>query len=524
MDFDKYFKKDVDGAYNLHFLNKDKLSIYEIREIFSVYGNILAINVTRDETGFRFVKYGTLHETIACLKGLKDGSKIQLLPEKSKIKDRKSYRNSNDENLLNDGGNCTNKTFNGNDRSDISNTFQNSMHNHRPIPNVTNDNSSALDRKSSVSSRQTFMENNSLDTIDYGKYYKITKDGSYSVHFANKKNLASEFIKDTFSSYGTITSIYDGGNVNGLKVITYKTLDEVINCIKGLQNDSQIYLLPEKNKSAGESRTTNQNSLNRWQASRTEDISQKTFNTDKQFNSNSTHNENNKQEKLSEYIEKPIYNIRACDFNKFDGADNFSDSTCNSRHDKSNNDATKYKNMSPQMFDEKYSFLRQHKSINNEDYSRVMRKKQEGTKLDSSTMIEVDKNRRFSTHDQKMPMLVSNTEIKLKEFDVMSNSSLSNETRSLSKIVYIPMQEIIVANIHKNYGIHYILHLFEKYSPISATIVLTISETNIRYCHVYFKTVQDAVAVEEEFDNFDLYGQNLIVLRKSRLIDETICE
>ncbi|XP_018406163.1 PREDICTED: uncharacterized protein LOC108782387 [Cyphomyrmex costatus] len=447
MDFDKYFKKDVDGAYNLHFLNKDKLSIYEIREIFSVYGNILAINVTRDETGFRFVKYGTLHETIACLKGLKDGSKIQLLPEKSKIKDRKSYRNSNDENLLNDGGNCTNKTFNGNDRSDISNTFQNSMHNHRPIPNVTNDNSSALDRKSSVSSRQTFMENNSLDTIDYGKYYKITKDGSYSVHFANKKNLASEFIKDTFSSYGTITSIYDGGNVNGLKVITYKTLDE-----------------------------------------------------------------------------KPIYNIRACDFNKFDGADNFSDSTCNSRHDKSNNDATKYKNMSPQMFDEKYSFLRQHKSINNEDYSRVMRKKQEGTKLDSSTMIEVDKNRRFSTHDQKMPMLVSNTEIKLKEFDVMSNSSLSNETRSLSKIVYIPMQEIIVANIHKNYGIHYILHLFEKYSPISATIVLTISETNIRYCHVYFKTVQDAVAVEEEFDNFDLYGQNLIVLRKSRLIDETICE
>jgi len=138
------------------------------------------------------------------------------------------------------------------------------------------------------------------------------------------------------------------------------------------------------------------------------------------------------------------------------------------------------------------------------------------------THTKMDRNMRINTHDYKMPALISDTEMKSKESDAMSNSSLSNETKkSSSKIVFIPMQEIIVANIHSKYGVHYILHLFEKYSPISATLVKTIPETDIRYCHVYFKSAQDAEAVEEVFDNFDLFGKNLIVLRKSRLLDET---
>ncbi|EGI59310.1 PREDICTED: uncharacterized protein LOC105151992 [Acromyrmex echinatior] len=521
MDFDKYIKEDPEGVYNLHFLNKDKLTVYEIKQIFSIYGNVLGVNVTKDETGFRFIKYGSLDETIACIKGLQD-SKIQLLLERSKIKDRKTNRKDfNSENLSNNGGNSTHKIFNENNgSSDILNTSQNSIYNHKFISNVTKENSSVFDEKSSLFSRQTSKENNSSVTMDYEKYYRTTKDGGFSVHFANKKGLSSEYIKDTFSSYGTVVSIYEGGGSNGLKIINYKTLDEVINCLKGLQNDSQISLLPQKDKLGSEAKATNQNSSNQWQAAKMEDISQKMFSTDEQFDSNSTHHEDNKQEKLSEYRGKPFYSSRNFDSNKFQG-NNFLDTARNSGHDyKYNADEIKQKNAGFQTFDETYSFPKQN-PINNEDYNQVMRKKQEDTKLYSSMKTEtdskIDKNRRFGIHDQKMPILVSDAKMKPKEFDV---TSTLNKTTNSSKIVYIPMQDIIVANIHQNYGVHYILHLFEKFSPVSATVVKTISKTNIRYCHIYFKTVQDAIAVEEEFDNFDLFGKNLIVLRESRLINE----
>ncbi|XP_018368904.1 PREDICTED: uncharacterized protein LOC108764963 isoform X1 [Trachymyrmex cornetzi] len=523
MDFDKYIKEEPEGVYNLHFLNKDKLTVYEIRQIFSVFGNVLGVNVTKDETGFRFIKYGTLDETIACIKGLQDSSKIQLLLEKSKMKDRKisNRKDFNGENLSNNGGNSTHKIFKENNGSNnVLNTSVNSIYNHKFISNITKENSSVFDEKSSLSSKQISKENISSVTMDYEKYYRTTK-GGFSVHFANKKGLSSEYIKDTFSSYGTVVSIYEKGTPNGLKVISYKTLDEVINCLKGLQNDSQISLLPQKDKLGSEAKATNQNSSNQWQAAKMEDTSQKMFSTDEQFDSNSTHHENNKQEKLLEYRGKPFYSSRNFDSNKFQG-NNFLDIARNSGHDyKYNADEIKQKNTGSQTFDEIHLSSEHQNPINNEDYNQVMRKKQEDTKLypvmKTETDNKIDKNRRFGIHDQQMPMLVSDAEMKLKEFDVISTL---NKTRNSSKIVNIPMQDIIVANIHQNYGVHYILHLFEKFSPISATVVKTISKTNIRYCHIYFKTVQDAVAVEEEFDNFDLSGKNLIVLRESRLIND----
>ncbi|XP_076161256.1 uncharacterized protein LOC143143647 [Ptiloglossa arizonensis] len=84
----------------------------------------------------------------------------------------------------------------------------------------------------------------------------------------------------------------------------------------------------------------------------------------------------------------------------------------------------------------------------------------------------------------------------------------------------IPAQEIIVANVHPNLGIHYILHLLEKYNPISVSLMMTIPRTGIRYCHVYFKTFEEALAAEREFDTHNLSGNNLIVLRSQKLMKE----
>lgn len=540
MDYEKYYKKDQEGFYHLHFLNKNRLNSSEIRNIFSSYGKVIRVNFSKDETGYTFVQYKSLQETVRCLDGLKDSSTIQLLPERSKINNfnkksikrdssqqqesikENSFRkvfsseeqlNSNstyDKNLPNSRENLTrirpSNEYNGfNNFSDIDS--QNSMH--KPNVNVMRSNEldlPILDRKSSLSSRQqtsmeTFTQNFTDSTMDYEKYYRISKD-NYTVHFVNKKGLSSEQICELFSPYGDVSSIYAGGDNNRLRFVSYRTVEEVMKCLKGLQNSNVISILPQKDK-MGETKTADQRSLNQWQAARIEDTSQRTFSTGKQFDLNSIHNESS-----SENGKWLNHDTKTCDLDKCKDNNYFPNTASHSSRQncKFNENEIRY-------------------PTNNERYDHVIREKQQRTKLYPSkieTDTEIDKNVGISTYDYKIPALISDTETKSIESDAMSDSLLSNGIKNSSSKMKKPMQEIIVANIHTNYGIHYILHLFEKYHPISATLVNTIPENDIRYCQVYFKTVQDAVAVEEEFDNFNLYGKNLIVLRKSRLIDETI--
>lgn len=63
---------------------------------------------------------------------------------------------------------------------------------------------------------------------------------------------------------------------------------------------------------------------------------------------------------------------------------------------------------------------------------------------------------------------------------------------------------------------------FYTYSKnmISATVVRTIPENDLRYCFVYFTNLKNAKAVENKFDNFNMFGNRLIVLRKSQLLEQ----
>lgn len=547
MDFNKYWRFE-NGIYSVHFLNKAKLTETEIRNIFSNYGKILNIN-GKDENGLRFITYKTLPEVISCVKGLWEDKSIKLLPEKSKMNSSNKYVNKTDlsqqqavrteksfEKTINNGKYSNSNSIYDENSSNIeeswtplrissqnheSDNYQNSMHDHKPnlYANECNKiDSPVFNGNSSLPSKQqTSIEDNSPDIIDYAKYYRISKDGSFTVHFSNRKGITLEKTKELFASYGNVLAVYPGGANNGLTFIKYKTEEEVKKCIKGFQNNKEIFILPQKDKrDKVEIKNTDQKVyVNPWQV--TEDTSEMIFDTGKQFNSNSIHNE-----KFSDYREKP-----SSDRDKYGSTENFSDiSSCNLRQDwRSNANKIKHENINSQMINEKYSFLSQN-PINNEDYNCIMREKQQETTFQPSIKTKIKtklRNVQTSMPDYKMPALISDIDIKSRESDTMSESSLSNGNRNSSpKIVYIPMQEIIVANININYGIHYILHLFEKHNPISATLVKTIPETNIRYCHVYFKSMQDAVTVEEEFDNFDLSGKNLVVLRKSRLIDETM--
>ncbi|XP_011641305.1 uncharacterized protein LOC105429814 [Pogonomyrmex barbatus] len=542
MNFDLYYKLDNDGYYNLHFVNTQKLSTNEIRNIFSAFGRVVGINGTKDESGYKFVKYKTLRETEDCLRGLHH-SAIQLLPEKSKLHglnknidkrdlNQSQTTRSNDQKTFNNNKQFdSNSIHNKNDKesltsedkrlnSSVGSNYQNFTYGHKSnLIQHEQELDSTIPNDRPSSSRQTFMKNNASNTtIDYEKYYRIGKDGTFSVHFP-AKGLEIDQVKEMFSYYGKVLSVQPRGVNNGLMLVKYKTEEEVNRCIDGLWNSKMINILPQKDKINDERKKSD--NLNPWQEAKVDTSERHPSSINKEFNSN-IHNK-----KSLGIKEMPIYNhTKTSEENLWDNTDNFSDTGSRSSRQDYKSDTNKHHTGS-YMSSNKYSFMKSnsiHNGIQNSECE--IREEQQRIQPCSSkytnTVINTSENAQINTND-KIPMLIADTEMKSKDLDAMSDSSSSNGIRNFSsKISIIPMQEIIVANIPEEYGVHYILHLIEKYSPISATFVKTISESNIRYCRVYLKNIQDAISIEEEFDNFDLAGKSLIVLRKSRLIDEII--
>ncbi|XP_011879936.1 PREDICTED: uncharacterized protein LOC105568688 [Vollenhovia emeryi] len=505
MDFDKYFKVDKDGEYNLHFFNKDRLSALQIKEIFSAYGKVIQVNFCGKNGGLTFIKYKTLREAICCLKSCLQDNNIEMLPEKSKM--------GNCNERMDNGGSSQHQVARAEDS--VQRTFRQSS---SDAMRSNRSDSSEYNRKSSFPWQQTSTEVHSSEaTIDCEKYYRQSRDGTYTVHFVNKNNLTDTEITEMFSAFGNVLSIHSGGDTQKLKFVRYQMLEEIVECIKGIHSNGVINLLQQKDKRTN-TKVDNQRDMNQPQAARAENSSQSasgTFGTDQRLNSSSVQNG-----------ERPSYNPRLL-MNKMKDFDHHSDTASRSSRQGSkfsDGDESKRKNArhSP-MSDENHSHSRQNSMDNG--YNRAMRDKETkfSRAIKSETDAKPDRGMRVRAHNYKVPALVSDTETMLSDCDAMSDRFWSNGTRDASsKVVHIPLQEVIVANIHTSYGLHYILHLFEQHGPISGTLVRTIAEKDIRYCHVYFKTVQDAAAVEEEFDNFDLAGKNLIVLRKSHLINATI--
>lgn len=352
--------------------------------------------------------------------------------------------------------------------------------------------------------------------MDYEKYYKVMQDGAYCIHFSNKKGFSKEQINDLFSSYGNVLSVtWKGDNINGLIFIRYKTQQETLYCLESLQKSNDIRILPQKDKI---DKQKVQQSSNEWQARRTDNSFQETFVIDKQHHSSSTYNNKN-----FTCEEKPIFYKRNSNC-----ADNFSNSNFSRpKHDyKSYVNAINSNKFNSLIVDEKSLQYPKQQNYDNKILScnQVIKQQEIGFHGPSKPEIKPCSIWNKDTFNgSKILSVISDPEINPKRSDTKIDHSLLTCTdNTLHKSVVI-MQEVIVANIHVNYGVHYILHLFEKYNPISATLVKTIFKTDIRYCSVYFMNTENALATEKEFDNFALSGRNLIVLRKSQL-SKAICK
>ncbi|KAJ8680775.1 hypothetical protein QAD02_016562 [Eretmocerus hayati] len=106
--------------------------------------------------------------------------------------------------------------------------------------------------------------------------------------------------------------------------------------------------------------------------------------------------------------------------------------------------------------------------------------------------------------------------------DSNENSALvsKSDVRTCNEIKrrVVEAGEVIVCNIHEDYGSAYMLHLFEQYEPIAISYIREVPKCGVRYCHVYFKSQEDSLEAEKNFDQLMLSGKKLIVLRVSTLM------
>ncbi|XP_063983470.1 uncharacterized protein LOC135165779 [Diachasmimorpha longicaudata] len=142
-------------------------------------------------------------------------------------------------------------------------------------------------------------------------------------------------------------------------------------------------------------------------------------------------------------------------------------------------------------------------------------------KSDSQTPEEVIKQYKGhneSTVEQFLDTIPFKIEVKSREEE--KSVEIQRRSREQRSQVIIEAQEVVVANIPQGYGVFYVLHLLEKLDPICASVVMTLGKDSLRYCHVYFKTPGDAEAAEEAFDDVELAGKKLIVMRPHAMAEE----
>lgn len=320
--------------------------------------------------------------------------------------------------------------------------------------------------------------------MDYEKYYDMKSDGSYVVHFPNNKGLSKSELQELFSAFGNVLSVDDRGQSHGLCFVRYENCEDVKRCITGFKNHRHIKILPHKNKTKA---------MNTKLRSQSQD--------NNIFNQNSSKNQSqNKQSKNGQRNHQSDSNI-------------------------SKSLSVKSTNTSNGMDNEDLSDISVNSSIHS-IYSEVGSCK----KVLSLKQLRLKNLQRAALSNSLPSMACTDSSKKPKQISdmdeipalVCTNKNYGTNNTKFSKLssVVVQAQEVIVANIHPSLSIHYILHLFEKYNPIAISLMMTIPKSGMRYCHVYYKTLEDTFATIEEFDKSLLRGKNLIVSTPQKLMEE----
>lgn len=280
--------------------------------------------------------------------------------------------------------------------------------------------------------------------------------GTFCILFRNDNALKMDEIQNIFSQYGTVHNIKVGGNSTGYHFIRYRSFNEAISAVNGLKNHPSIKLARHALK--------NRNNI-------TGAISK-----DKQ-NSKGKITQNNKSK------------------NK----DVMKNQNCNPSADSAPIWDSARTETPTQELMQSFDQISLHSELsvkNKQQHSKGKNFKPKASNQDS-----------FSNYRPTVPGLIKSNGDQVPGMPVQ-------------KKTVVPAEDVVVANLHPSINPAYVLHFLEKYEPISVTKIRTVPKTSIRYCHVYFKSREIAMEVENQYDEKMLSGQKLIVLRPCRLIEE----
>lgn len=327
--------------------------------------------------------------------------------------------------------------------------------------------------------------------MDHEKYYDRKSDGSYVIHFLNKKGLNLQEVNKKFSVFGKVLSVDDNGKANELCFIKYGTVEDAIKCIDGFKNDKSIKILPHIHKvnNTNGKRLSHNNTTGKVSHSRKKRTS----------NKDSSRHHSEKSNLISNFL--PIKQSQDTETDCQSGANISKTLSSNSNinndkvDDKDSVDRSPPKQISSSKHISKYINLQRIASNSSISLGVTNGNVKESKKIFDETEIPA-----LMPIDQKYRM---------------QNGKV---IPSSSKI--IPAKEVIVANVNPSLSIHYILHLFDKFNPIAVSSMMLIPKTGISYCYVYYETYSEAYATMKEFDMYHLHGRNLIVLTTSELMKE----
>lgn len=328
---------------------------------------------------------------------------------------------------------------------------------------------------------------------------------TYWLLFPNKHALSRDEIREIFSKYGKVLNLTAAGDERGFRFVQFGCLEDVERAVENLKNHPTVNLIQHRPKKKQQN-SQNSNSNNKETSSNPRRNFYQRKSTDK--NSSSTQLADDLND-LSIHNEQNSFQD---DKNLDNSAHNDTASVCSNTPKRTVIPPANASYTSPQSNRlNQLSTPKTAAGMSPSDWKLKLLKVR-GTHANTfpppssqSSSLNASAN---NVKDDEIPNLVSKDQI--------------GSNKEPRKLIF-NAEEVIVANIHDEYGSAFILHLLDEYEPLAVTYIKVLPGTETRYCHVYFKSVTHSIEVETHFDGYELEGKELLVLRPCTLMEEAMC-
>lgn len=368
---------------------------------------------------------------------------------------------------------------------------------------------------------------------DYEKLIDLTSKNLACLCFRNTDRLSIAKITDIFSEYGTVVGVNCAGDEDGFRFVRYRTKEEALEAAMHLEGNSSIQLQPVKHRHKDyqfpKNEQANRDEWRNYRATRYDEETDKP-NSTKGGQSLRNGRQNNNQKPNND-------NRMKHDHSRFDNPNKYNSE---SRQDHSNVQdsarqhynfkATREVTYSNESDDKKKETQSPNTSTNRDRFLQLSKlrgtvantfQRPDGVARNLSAVsdalasLAVATSPPSSQHSSRGQSV--NNDVPPPLIASLSSPQFGPVDVEEEKKIVVAAYDVILANIHPNFGIRYIYQMLRKYSPIYVSDIETVPDINVRFCYVYFDTPANALLVEESLNGVSLGGKNLIMLRSQVL-------